>query len=186
MAESLGWDDVEQLMAELKDMARRLLRKESAAIQTTSLVNATLRRQKRADQDWSSVTWLNRRYFFGAMHLAMARELKNRARARRALKQQHEILLQPQDFTLFNVQGMLEKNPDIVVALVEALARLEQQDPACAECIQHRVYEGLTLAETAQMMNENVKKIQRLSDKASLYLKDEIQAILHEPWMQQG
>ena len=37
-----------------------------ASLQTTALVLTALRHQRHADQDWQTVTWANRHYFFGA------------------------------------------------------------------------------------------------------------------------
>src|SRR5437870_5726742 len=98
MEDHLSWDEVSPLMAEVKAMARALLRHEhQASLQTTALVLTALRRQRLADQDWDCVTWHNRQYFFGAMYQAMTRALRDHARVR---ARRREIPVRPEDLQL--------------------------------------------------------------------------------------
>ena len=61
MDERISWDDVSRFLEELKALARRLLMMErNASLQTTGLVNTALRRLRRKDQDWDTMTWANR------------------------------------------------------------------------------------------------------------------------------
>ena len=72
MDDHLSWDELYPFMEEVKALARGLLRHEHhASLQTTALVLSALRRQRHADQDWQTVTWANRQYFFGALYRAM-------------------------------------------------------------------------------------------------------------------
>jgi hypothetical protein len=65
MDDHLSWDELYPLLEEGKALARGLLRREHhASLQTTALVLTALRRQRSADQDWQTVTWANRQYFF--------------------------------------------------------------------------------------------------------------------------
>ena len=83
MEDHLSWDELYPFLEEVKALARGLLRHEHhASLQTTALVLSALRRQRHADQDWQTVTWANRQYFFGALYRAMTRALLDHARMR--------------------------------------------------------------------------------------------------------
>ena len=128
MDERLSWDELYPFMDEVKAMARGLLRHEhQASLQTTALVLSALRRQRHADQDWSTVTWANRQYFFGAMYRAMTRALLDHARAR---ARRREIPVRPEDLQVDDLQQALDREPAQVVALLEALAELKQRSPS--------------------------------------------------------
>src|SRR5215470_3168790 len=142
MDTSLSWDEIWPFLEEGKALARGLLRRERhASLHTTALVLSALRRQRPADQDWQTVTWANRQYFFGALYRAMERALLDHARAR---ARRREIPVRPEDLQLDHVQHALEREPAQVVALLDALAELKQQ-PQWAAAIEHRFYGGLTL-----------------------------------------
>jgi RNA polymerase sigma factor (TIGR02999 family) len=176
MDESLSWDDLYPFMEEVKAMARALLRQEhhAASVQTTALVLTALRRQRRADQDWSTVTWANRRYFLGAMYQAMQRALLDQGRKRAATKRRAEVLVRPEDLQLLNLPQALEETPEQVVALCEALDWLTQHEPQWAAALEHRFYGGLTLEDTARVMGVSSKTIQRWWQRAQLVLAQEI------------
>jgi hypothetical protein len=80
MDDRLSWDELYPLLEEVKALARGLQCHEChASLQTTALVLSALRRQRLADQDWQTVTWANRQYFFGALYRAMERTLLDHA-----------------------------------------------------------------------------------------------------------
>lgn len=182
MEERITWEDVYPLMDEVKAMARGLLRRESHAesIQTTGLVLSALRRLRPADQDWSQVTWPNRRYFFGATYRAIRRALIDHARSRATDKRGQELLVPPEDLELYELKCTLESTPTQVVALVEALEWLRQEEPRWAEMIEHRFYGGLTLEETARMMDVSERAIRRWWDRAQPLLRQKIVSLLKE------
>ena len=161
-----------KLMAEVKALARGLLRREhQASLQTTALVLTALRRQRLADQDWQSVTWLNRQYFFGAMYRAMTRALLDHARAR---ARRRELPVGPEDLQFDDLDQTLTREPALLVALLDALAELRQTQPQWVEAIEHRYYGGLTLGETARMMDVDERTIRRWWDRARLVLSQRI------------
>lgn len=176
MDEGFSWEEVAPLLEEVKAMARGMLRQEhrAEAWQTTALVLTALRRQRHADQDWETVTWQNRAYFFGAMYQAMRRSLLDHGRKRAALKRRGEILVQPQDLRLLNLPQTLEETPEQVVALCEALDWLAHEEPQWVTALEHRFYGGLTLEETARVMGVSSKTIQRWWQRAQLVLAREI------------
>jgi RNA polymerase sigma factor (TIGR02999 family) len=176
MDESLSWEELYPFMEEVKAMARGLLQQEdhAASLQTTALVLTALRRQRRADQDWSTVTWANRHYFFGAMYQAMRRALLDHGRKRAAHKRRAEILVGPEELQLLNLPQTLEETPEQVVALCEALDWLAQHEPQWAAALEHRFYGELTLEGTARVMGVSSKTIQRWWQRAQLVLAQEI------------
>jgi RNA polymerase sigma factor (TIGR02999 family) len=164
MDDRLSWDELYPFMEEVKALARGLLRHEHhASLQTTALVLSALRRQRHADQDWGHVTWANRQYFFGAVYRAMTRALLDHARAR---ARRREIPVRPEDLQVDDLQHALAQEPAQVVALLDALAELQQQQPQWAKAIEHRFYGGLTLEETARMMAVDERTIRRWWDRA--------------------
>ena len=180
MADQLSRDEVFAFMDEVKIVAHHLLRQwQGASLQTTGLMLTALRRLGYADQDWSTVTWENRRHFFGAVRRAMKQALSNHARAARR-RLQHEIPVDPTKLQFYELKQALQTDPAGVVALEEALAELEQQHPDWVEAIEYRFYVGLTLEETARMMDVNERQIRRWWDRALPWLHERILQMMHE------
>ena len=177
MDDHLSWDELYPLLEEGKALARGLLRREHhASLHTTALVLSALRRQRPADQDWQTVTWANRQYFFGALYRAMTRALLDHARAR---ARRREIPVRPEDLEIDDVRHALEREPAQVVALLDALAELKHQQPQWAEALEHRFYGGLTLEETARMMAVDERTIRRWWDRARPVLAHRILELLN-------
>jgi RNA polymerase sigma-70 factor, ECF subfamily len=178
MEEGLRWDDVVLLIDEVKAMARGLLRAErQASLQTTALVLTALRRQRYADQAWEQVTWPNRHYFFAALYRAMTRALLDHARVR---SRRREHLVGPEDLQFDELPQTLDREPAQVVALLEALAELRAVQPQWVEAIEHRYYGGLTLEETARMMDVDERTVRRWWDRARLVLAQRILARMND------
>jgi RNA polymerase sigma factor (TIGR02999 family) len=174
MEERLRWDDVVLLLEDVKAMARGLLRHErQGSLQTTALVVSALRRQRLADQDWGCVTWVNRQYFFAALYRAMHRVLLDHARVR---ARRREFPVSPEALQIDDLSQALTREPAQVVALLEALADLRQAQPQWVEAIEHRYYGGLTLEETARMMEVDERTIRRWWDRARLVLAQSVLA----------
>ncbi len=175
----ISWEDLSELIAECKTMARGLLLKEQgASIQCTALVITAMRRQRRTDQDWQDVTWMNRKYFFGAIYKAMRRALIDQARHRNSLKRKHETTLDPERYARvlehYSIDKSLNDEPEMVEALMGALEDLKQDEPEWATMIEHRFFSGLTLDETAAMMGVSTKTIQRWWLRARLVLHERL------------
>jgi RNA polymerase sigma-70 factor (ECF subfamily) len=174
MTDSLSWDDIGLLLDEVKVMARGLLRHEhQGSLQTTALVVSALRRQRLADQDWGCVTWANWQYFFAALYRAMHRVLLDHARVR---ARRREFPVRPEELHIDDLHQALTGGPAQVVALLDALAELRQAQPQWVEAIEHRYYGGLTLEETARMMDVDERTIRRWWDRARLVLAQGILA----------
>jgi len=177
MEDRLSWDELFPFMAEVKALARGLLRHErQASLQTTALVLSALRRLRHADQDWQEVRWANRQYFFGALYRAMTRALLDHARAR---ARRRETPARPEDLEIDDLPRALEREPAQVVALLDALAELTQQQPQWAKAIEHRFYGGLTLEETARMMDVDERTVRRWWDRARPVLAHRILQLMN-------
>lgn len=132
---------------QLRKLADARLRREggrhgaSPTLQATALVHeAWLRLCGDGDSHWNS-----RAHFFGAAALAMRRILVDRARARQAEKRGGGVRLVDIDVESFGC----EPDPDLLLAIDEALTRLAIEDPALAELVQLRWLCGLTVDEVA-------------------------------------
>ena len=182
MEAPLRYDDLWPFQAEMKAMAHALLRLESQAVslQTTALLVTALRRLRRADHDWSTVTWPNRAYFFGALRQAMRRALIDHGRARHTQARKAEVLVPPDAFPEVDVQRTMGRDPGLIAALGEALDRLEQCAPQWAALLEYRMYMGLTLKQTATMMGVSVKTIQHWWEKALAALAVDMAQLLQE------
>jgi RNA polymerase sigma factor (TIGR02999 family) len=182
MEPPLSYDDLWQFQAEMKAMAHALLRLETQAVslQTTALLVTALKRLRRADHDWSMVTWPNRAYFFGALRQAMRRALIDHGRARHTQAREAEVLVPPEELPAVDLQRTMGREPGLIAALGEALERLEQREPKWAALIEYRMYMGLTLQQTATMMDVSVKTIQHWWDAALAGLALEMAQIINE------
>ncbi len=180
MDDPISWEDLYPFMDEVKTMARGLLSREHDAdsLQTTALVLTALRRQRFVDQEWDSVTWNNRRHFYGAMYRAMQRALLDHARKRNAQKRAGEQLMAPEELQLLDLKQTLENEPSQIVALVEVLAWLKQEEPDWVALIEHRFYGGLTLQETARVMEVSQSTVQRWWQRAQLVLRRKMAELL--------
>jgi RNA polymerase sigma-70 factor, ECF subfamily len=180
MEQPITWDDLYTLMNELRAMARRLLALEGNAqsLQPTALVDSALRRQRPEGVDWSQVTWVNRKYFFGAIYQAMRRALIDHARKRMA---RHVLrLVQVGEIPLEDPARAAHEHPEVIDVLCSALERLRSRNPEWAELIEHRYWSGYTFEESARVMAIGEKTARRWWKRARLLLYDEVRRILNE------
>ncbi len=132
---------------ELRRLARREIRRElePQTLQTTALVHeAYLRLVGGAERSWG-----DRAHFFGAAARAMRQILVDRARARQAQKRGGDAQRVP----LEAVELVdLEQDPERFLALEAALSRLERFDERKARIVMLRFFAGLSIAETAGVL----------------------------------
>jgi RNA polymerase sigma factor (TIGR02999 family) len=131
---------------ELRKLARANMKRESEGhtLQPTALVHeAYMRLVGGAD-----VKWDNRGHFFGAAARAMRRILVERARARGRIKRGGERK------RVEMVEEMMAVEPEStdLLALDEALDRLEKYDRRKCEVVMLRYFAGLSIEETAAGM----------------------------------
>ena len=92
--------------------------------------------------------WDGRRHFFAAAAEAMRRILINRARDRGRLKRGGGW----RRLHLDDIDLSVAEPPDELLILNDALDRLAQEDPDCAELVKLRFFAGLTLDEAARTL----------------------------------
>ena len=147
------WSDgsreaLEELMPlvydELRKQARRYLRRErqNHTLQTTALIHEAY--LKLIDQ--RDVNWESRTHFFAIAASMMRRILVDHARTKHRAKRGGEGENLPLDEAMLVIGE--EKSVDLI-ALDEALNRLEEFDEQQARIVELRYFSGLTLEETA-------------------------------------
>lgn len=105
--------------------------------------------------------------FFVYASRAMRGLIIDRLRARRALKRGSAF-----QFTAWDTEGVQGSfTTGEVDTLAEALAALEQADPALAELVDLHFFGGLALAEIAVLRGVAERTVQRHWDKARLFLR---------------
>lgn len=154
--------------AELRRIARRYMRKENAGhlLQTTALVNEAY--IKLVDQH--SVKWQNRAHFYGIAAQCMRRILMSHARSEHRAKRGGDArrvsLSQAEDISL-------ETN-DQLLALDEALKRLAVIDERKSRVVELRYFGGLTVEETAEVLQISSITVIRHWNLARAWLKREV------------
>jgi RNA polymerase sigma factor (TIGR02999 family) len=154
---------------ELRKLARQRLSKEKPGqtLQPTALVHEAYLRLlgSQPEQPWNS-----RGHFFAAAAEAMRRILIDNARRKERPKHgggRQRIELDP---------DLRESQPSVdLVALDDALTRLEQQEPAKAQLVKFRFFAGLTIPEAAQALGISVATAERHWTYARTWLYAELE-----------
>ena len=139
--------------AELRAAARAQLRYERPdhTLQATALVHeAYLRLLGGAYPSWN-----DRQHFFRAAAEAMRRILVEHARRRARVKRGAN----PVRVTLTDVASLTNHDPTEVLALDAAIRRLEEQDPTAADIVRLRYFAGLSVEETAAMLDLSARTV---------------------------
>jgi RNA polymerase sigma factor (TIGR02999 family) len=146
-------DPFESSYGELRQLARYLMSAQPAALtlQATALVSEAFIRLAEDDRYGSRKgRWHNRRHFVNAVTLAMRHTLADHARSRQARKrggQWRRVRLE--DIR----RGTADAFPiERVDDLQRCLERLEGHNARCAEVLRLRFFAGLTIEQTASVM----------------------------------
>jgi RNA polymerase sigma factor (TIGR02999 family) len=136
-------------------------------LQATALVHEAYLRLVGAEpvQHWDS-----RRHFFAAVAEAMRRILIDRARDKRRLKRGGAW----RRLRLEEIDLSVAEPPDDLLALDEALQKLSQEDPLCAELVKLRFFAGLKLEEAAAALGLARRTADRYWAFARSWLYDEL------------
>lgn len=153
---------------ELRKLARARMAREQAGqtLQATALVHeAYLRLVADADPKWE-----NRAHFFAAAAEAMRRILVERARRKSRVKHGAGQLRASLN------ESAVGKGDDAVdvVAVDQALSRLEQLDEQMAQLVTLRYFGGLEVEEAAAVMNLSPRTVNRLWTAARAWLQAEL------------
>jgi RNA polymerase sigma factor (TIGR02999 family) len=140
---------------ELRRIARRQLRGERQhdALQTGELVHEAYLRLVDANR----VEWQNRAHFLAVAAQSMRRILVDAARARQSLKRGGEhtrVALDPA-LTLADMPGV------DLAALDDALTALATADPRRSRVVELRFFGGLSVEETAQVLDVSPETVMR-------------------------
>lgn len=153
---------------ELKKRAQNYLIRERKdhTLQPTALVNEAF--LKLIDQD--RVDWQNRAHFFGVASTIMRRILVDHARAHAAEKRGDGAIR----LSIDDVQIPIEQRAADLVALHEALEKLEKFDERKAKIVEMRFFGGLTEEEIAENLGIAARTVQRDWKTARLWLYREL------------
>ena len=153
---------------ELRRLAHRQLRRARPGhiLQTTALVNEAYLRLV----DQRSVQWRNRAHFFGIAGQLMRRIVVDEARSRLYAKRGGGALNLVFDEALTPSPARARE----IVALDDALNALEQLDSRQARLVELRYFGGLTIEETAEVLDISPATVKREWDSAKAWLHHEL------------
>lgn len=157
---------------ELKRIARAKMAGERAdhTLQPTALVHEAYLRL--VGPGGEEPAWNNRNHFFAAAAEAMRRILVENARRKRSRKRGSN----PHRTTLDEnaMAGVIDSPSDQILAVDEALQKLEQEDPELAKVVLLRYFSGLTVPETAAALGVSPRTVDRSWRCARAWLYREI------------
>jgi RNA polymerase sigma factor (TIGR02999 family) len=132
---------------ELRRLATQKLAQEKPGqtLQATALVHEAYLRLVNTDQ---AQQWDSRGHFFAAAAEAMRRILVNRAQEKRCLKRGGGW----KRIDLDDLAVVDDASDEDLLAIDEALGRLAQESPPCADLVKLRFFAGLTLDEAAESL----------------------------------
>jgi RNA polymerase sigma factor (TIGR02999 family) len=155
----LHGEDSDALVPLVYEELRRLARSIRSAtsrgtgLQTTEIVHeAWLKLSRDGEPRWNS-----RAHFFGAAARAMRELLVDQARRRGRLKRGGDLRRVGAEEIALPDQRPFES----IVAVHEALERLEEDDPRKGEIVNLRFFAGLTTEETAAVLGVSSRTVER-------------------------
>ncbi len=154
---------------ELRRLARIYLSRERPdhSLQPTELVNEAYMRLVTQRE----VDWRNRAHFLGIAAQALRRVLLHHAETRGAQKRQGYTNRVSLDAALASVE---ENTAVDILLLNRAMERLEALDERQAKVVELRVFGGLTVEETAEVLSLSPATIKREWNVARLWLRREL------------
>lgn len=148
--------------------ARMAQEKPGQTLQATALVHEAWLRLAGADPQ----RWDNRRHFFAAAAESMRRILVEKARRR--LRVRHGGGLERVHLDDVELPGGVREEQ--LVAVDEALAELDRQDPKKSEVVNLRYFVGMTNRETAEAMGLSEATVERHWSFAKVWLFSRLQS----------
>ena len=174
-----AWSDgdqkaLEQLMplvyGELHRLAKRYMSRERAGhtLQTTALVNEAYLKLV----DLTRMNWRNRAHFFAVSAQLMRRILIDFARSRHTLKR--EAGTGP--VSLDEAPVVSQQPHADLIALDDALNALTTVDPRKGHVVELRFFGGLSMEETAEVLNVSAETVMRDWKLAKMWLLHELRS----------
>jgi RNA polymerase sigma-70 factor (ECF subfamily) len=153
---------------ELKRQAARYLRREQPGhtLQTADLIQEAYLRLI----ETKNIQWQNRTHFFGIAANLMRRILVDYARKRQARKRDWAGIRA----SLNEVRAAPAENAVDLIALDEALNRLAMIDPRQGRVVELRYFAGLSVEETARILEVSTRTVKRDWQMAKAWLHEEI------------
>jgi RNA polymerase sigma factor (TIGR02999 family) len=141
---------------ELRRQAARYLRRErpNHTLQTTALIHEAYIRLV----EQKNVRWQNRAHFFGIAAQLMRRILVDHARSHQAAKRGGDDVKLP---LLEEAVGFVTEKSTELLALDEALNRLATFDPQQSRIVELRYFSGLSIEETAAVLDISPATVKR-------------------------
>lgn len=144
---------------EIRRIAHRYVQRERAGhtLQTTALINEAYLRLAGSQ----NVDWQNRSHFFAVTAQVMRHILIDHARRRRYVKHGGEVQRVAFDAAIGAGEVMSPARAAELVALDEALEKLAALDPRKGRVVELRYFGGLSLEETADVLEVSVMTVRR-------------------------
>ena len=161
--EPLGWPEIKPLLAELKQLAqRRLRRTRASSLQTTELLHTALRRMFQRDDVWDDeVIWRNRAHVFGTFLRATERAIIADLRRQGRHKRIGPSNLVPFDELVDSPTRLLE-DPALLLDFVRCLELMAQTDVTSATVLQYCALLELDLGEIAELLGISERHARRV------------------------
>jgi RNA polymerase sigma factor (TIGR02999 family) len=158
------------IYGELQRLARRSMRGENPqhTLETGALINEAYVRLA----DWKNARWENRAHFYGVASHIMRRVLVDHARSRSYQKRGGGVRPVTLDD---NIVTSPSRAPDLL-ALDEALEKLAKVDERKSKVVELRFFGGLSVEETAGVLNISPFTVIRDWNFAKAWLQREIRA----------
>lgn len=160
---------------ELHRLARIYMKRERAgnSLQTTALVNEAYLRLV----DIAGVHWKDRVHFFALSAQLMRRILVDAARARKAAKRGGRVqkVTHSSAVNLDEIADASSRRGNELIAVDEALAALAQIDSRKARVIELRFFGGLSVEESAEVLEVSPQTVMRDWKLAKAWLTRELQ-----------
>ena len=153
---------------ELRKISSKYLHDEyrNHTLQTTELVHEAYIKLI-GDQN---ISWQNRAHFFGIVAQSMRQILVDHARKRKSIKRGEG----KGNISLDDVFEISETNDEQIIALDEALKKLESVEERSSKLVELRYFSGLTIEETAEVLNISPATVKRDWNFAKAWLYREI------------
>jgi RNA polymerase sigma factor (TIGR02999 family) len=153
---------------ELHRIAGRHMRRERGdnTLQTTAIVHEAFLRLCQADP----ISWADRAHFFAVAAQQLRRILVDHARRANAGKRGGECVRLP----MLECDGAAVDPDDRVLAVDQALSRLESLDERAAKVVELRFFGGLTEAEAAEALQISVATLKRDWEFARVWLAGQL------------
>jgi RNA polymerase sigma-70 factor (ECF subfamily) len=158
---------VHAVYVELQKLASSHMRKERSdhTLSATALVHEAYIRLAKSNPHWET-----RGHFFGIAANVMRQVLIDHARARQAEKRDGDWIKLTLTSAIPEIESQAEEGLD-VLQLNTALQALEAIDARQAKIVELRYFGGLSIEETADIMNLSIATIKREWSTAKLFLK---------------